>query len=330
MKTVRIVLLLLLCLSWSDIHAADTLGINLQHYRYPFDVKYLHVTVQQQKVQLAYMDVQPAAANGHSVILFHGKNFPGAYWEATANALTKEGYRVIIPDALGFGKSSKPVLQYSFGMLAMLNKQLLDSLGIEKMIVIGHSMGGMLAARFTLSYPGMVEKLVLEDPLGLEDWRAKGAPVVAVDELFEGEKKNTYESILKYHQQYYYPVWKPEYEQWVKVQAGFVGSKGFVQYAFVSALTMDMILTQPVLYEFGKIRCPVLVVIGNEDKTKVVRNAPAGVMQQLGNYRELGKKTAAAIPGAKLIAYDGVGHIPHLQIPEKFHADLIAFLKRER
>lgn len=327
MKTVCIVLLLLLGLQSQLVQAADTLGINLQHYPYPFEVKYIHTTVQQQQVQLAYMDVRPVTANGRSVILFHGKNFPGAYWAATARALTKEGYRVIIPDALGFGKSSKPVLQYSFGMLAMLNKQLLDSLGVAKVIVLGHSMGGMLATRFTLSYPGMVDKLVLEDPLGLEDWRAKGAPVVAVDELFEGEKKNTYESILKYHQQYYYPVWKPEYEQWVKVHAGYTGSRGFVQYAFVSALTMDMILTQPVLYEFGQIKCPVLLVVGNEDKTKVARNAPAQVMQQLGNYRELGKKTAAAIPGAKLIAYDGVGHIPHLQIPERFHADLVAFLK---
>ena len=54
---------------------------------------------------------------------------------------------------------------------------LLKSLGIGKAIVMGHSTGGMLAMRYGLMFPADTERLVLVDPLGLEDWRAKGVPL---------------------------------------------------------------------------------------------------------------------------------------------------------
>ncbi len=308
----------------------DTFGLQLQRYSYPFPVRYLRLTVQQQKVQLAYMDVKPAKPNGGTVLLLHGKNFPAAYWEGTIRALTAAGFRVVAPDALGFGKSSKPVIQYSFAQLAYLDKLLLDSLKIDEVSVIGHSMGGMLATRFVLSYPERTKSLVLEDPLGLEDWRAKGAPVLPADSFYAQEKKSTLISILTYHRTNYYPNWKVEYLKWPQIQASYLKIRQADQYAWVSALTTEMILTQPVLYEFSLIRTPTLVVVGKEDKTKVVRSAPADVWRALGNYPVLAKRTADAIPGAKLITYDNVGHVPHLEIPDKFHADLVAFLEAQQ
>ncbi len=54
------------------------------------------------------MDVKPQSHNGKSIMLLHGKNFNGAYWKTTIDALAKEGYRLIVPDQVRFGKSSKP------------------------------------------------------------------------------------------------------------------------------------------------------------------------------------------------------------------------------
>ena len=89
-------------------------------------------------------------------------------------SFSKEGFRVIVPDQVGFGKSTKPkTFQYTFQQLALNTKTLLDSLGINKITVLGHSMGGMIAVRFALMYPETTEKLVLENPLGLEDWKLK-------------------------------------------------------------------------------------------------------------------------------------------------------------
>lgn len=88
-----------------------------------------------------------------------------------------------------------------------------------------------------------------------------------------------------------------------------------------------MIYNQPAVHEFDNIKVPTLVVVGTEDKTKLARNAPKKVTEKLGHYEEPGKQTAKAIPDAKLIIYEGVCHAPHLQIPERIHKDLPAFLK---
>ena len=150
------------------------LDIELSNYSYPYPVKFIKLDVQQQKLSMAYMDVKPDNYNGRNILLFHGKNFNGAYWQTTIEALTREGYRVIVPDQVGFGKSSKPAhFHYTFQQLALNTKFLLDTLNVTKTTVLGHSMGGMLATRFALMFPGITKKLVLENPIGLEDWKLK-------------------------------------------------------------------------------------------------------------------------------------------------------------
>src|SRR5476649_1090011 len=107
---------------------------------YPFPVHYISLQIEGQRVQMAYMHVTPEHPNGQTVILFHGKNFNGSYWKEVAYFLRDKGYQVIIPDQLGWGKSDKPNIHYSFSLLAANNKALLDSLHISHVIVIGHSM----------------------------------------------------------------------------------------------------------------------------------------------------------------------------------------------
>src|ERR1700685_3539149 len=115
------------------------------------------------------------------------------------------GYRVIAPDQIGFGKSTKPAhYQYSFQQLAGNTHALLDSLGIGKAIVMGHSTGGMLAIRYGLMHPAGTQQLVLVDPVGLEDWKAKGVPWPSVDAWRQQELRPTAESIRKYEQATYY------------------------------------------------------------------------------------------------------------------------------
>src|SRR3954470_21873592 len=127
---------------------------NLENVEYPFPVHYLDLNLQNQDLKMAYMDVPAKKPNGDIVLLMHGKNFCSAYWKKTATDLSKAGYRVIMADQIGFGKSSKPQqLYYSFQLLAQNTRELLDSLEVKSVIVLGHSMGGMLATRFTLMYP---------------------------------------------------------------------------------------------------------------------------------------------------------------------------------
>jgi pimeloyl-ACP methyl ester carboxylesterase len=149
-------------------------GGRLQGFDYPWPVQEFSFRSQGQALEMAYMDVAPSsAANGRSAVLLHGKNFCAATWEGTIRVLSQAGYRVLALDQVGFCKSSKPRgYQFSLPQLAANTHALLEHAGVKRPVVIGHSMGGMLAARYALQYPDEVAQLVMVDPLGLEDWQA--------------------------------------------------------------------------------------------------------------------------------------------------------------
>ncbi|MGI4749422.1 MAG: alpha/beta fold hydrolase [Janthinobacterium lividum] len=302
----------------------DTLSITLENVPYPYPVKLLPLNIDGQDVKMAYMDVPPSTkANGRSVLLLHGKNFGGYYFTSIINALTAKGFRVIVPDQIGFGRSSKPFIQYSFHQLASNNKKLLDTLGISKITVFGHSMGGMLATRFTLMYPQLVEKLILEDPIGLEDYRTF-VPYVSAEKEYRKELQTTPESVKKYYESSYFPEWKPQYDYLVNIGAGVAQSADFPRYAKISALTYEMIYEQPVCYEFRLIKVPTVLFVGRSDRTIVGKGFLSDAEKaKHGQYQILGKETAKKIPNCKLIEFDDVGHIPHIQIPTKFLAALL-------
>lgn len=318
-----ILLFTILIISIAANAQSDTLSVTLENVKYPYPVSFLPIKVEGQDVRMAYMDIKPANANGKAVILFHGKNFGGYYWTNVIRALSEKGYRVIVPDQIGFGKSSKAFIHYSFHLLARFNKNLLDTLGIKKVTILGHSMGGMLATRFTLMYPERVEKLLLEDPIGLEDYRTF-VPYQSAEDDYKAELKTSYESVKKYYQTSYFTSWKPEYDYLVKIGAGVNKSADFPRYAKVAALTFEMIYEQPVCYEFSLIKVPTVLFIGKEDKT-IVGKALLSDEEKAkhGQYKILGPETAKKIPGCKLIEFDNCGHIPHIEVPEKFLKALI-------
>lgn len=306
-----------------------SLNATLDGYEYPYPVKYLPLKLERQVVRMAYMDVPASGrANGHTVILLHGKNFFGAYWRGTIQALTKAGFRVVVPDQIGFGKSDKPAIYYSFHQLARNTKHLLDTLGIRKTVVVGHSMGGMVATRFALLYPETVEKLVLENPIGLEDYRL-GVPFQSVDQAEATELKSTEESIRKYHGSYYPNGYPAAHDEWVRPLAAQTHHADFPKVALANALTFEMIYQQPVSYEFSRITAPTLLIIGQADRTVVGKGLikDPKVLATMGQYPELGRRTAAQIKGAKLVPIEKVGHIPHLEAPTQFYEALLSFLR---
>lgn len=308
----------------------EWLDIELSNYQYPFPVKTLPLKIQQQDLQMAYMDVKPDNYNGKNILLFHGKNFNGAYWKTTIEALTNKGFRVIVPDQIGFGKSSKPYnFHYTFQQLALNTKALLDTLNVEKTSVLGHSMGGMLATRFALMYPNVTEKFILENPIGLEDWKLK-VPYKPVEWWYKNELKKSYKGIKKYQLfNYYDNKWKPEYDLWVNLLAGWTLNSDYKTIAWNNALTYDMIFTQPVVYEFKNITAPTLLIIGTRDRTALGKPlVTEEVRKTMGLYSQLGKKTQKLIPNSKLIEIENVGHLPHIERFESFIKPLIKFLKK--
>jgi pimeloyl-ACP methyl ester carboxylesterase len=326
--TALVAALLLGSAATATAQAADPVyGPELEGFTYPYPVQQYEFTSQGTALHMAYMDVKPTgAANGRTAVLLHGKNFCGATWDATIKSLAGAGYRVIAPDQVGFCKSSKPAhYQYTFQQLADNTHALLESIGIKRATFVAHSTGGMLAVRYALMFPQQTEQLALVNPIGLEDWKTLGVPSLGVDKWYARELAQTADKIRAYEKStYYVNTWKPEYEQWVQMLAGLNRGSGQKIVAWNSALLYDMIYTQPVVYEFPQLKVPTLLMIGLKDTTAIGKDAaPEAIRPKLGRYSELGKKTAQAIPGAKLVEFPDLGHAPQMQDPEAFHGALL-------
>jgi pimeloyl-ACP methyl ester carboxylesterase len=305
-------------------------GPELEGFEYGHPVERFEFQSQRQTLHMSYLDLRPQQPGSRTIVLLHGKNFCAGTWEATIRALTEAGYRVVAPDQIGFCKSSKPErYQYSFQQLAANTRALLDHLGIQRITVLGHSTGGMLAARYALLYPQQVDQLVLVNPIGLEDWKALGVPWRSVDEWYARELKTTADGIRQYEQATYYAgQWRPEYDRWVEMLAGMYRGPGKEIVAWSSALLYDMIFNQPVLHEFGRIQAPALLMIGQKDNTAIGKDAaPAELKKKLGDYPRLGREAARRFPHATLVEFPGLGHAPQIQDPAQFHKALLKGLR---
>ncbi|MCD9005117.1 alpha/beta hydrolase [Luteimonas sp. XNQY3] len=307
--------------------SASPYGGELQGFDYPHPRRAHALDSQGQSLSMAYMDVRPeGAGNGRTAVLLHGKNFCGPTWDDTIAVLVEAGWRVIAPDQIGFCGSTKPRgYQFSFAQLAANTHGLLETLGVERAVLIGHSMGGMLATRYALQYPDAVEQLVLVNPIGLEDWQAEGVPYASIDAMAESERKTTFDSIKAYQLKFYYDgQWAPRYDRWVDMLAGMYAGPDREIVAWNQAQTSEMVFTQPVVHEFPKLRVPTLLMIGGKDRTAPGANrAPEAVAARLGDYPVLGRKAADAIPDAHLVEFPALGHSPQVEAPDEFHAALL-------
>lgn len=303
------------------------MGIGLEGVAYPYPVQYFDLTIEGQALRMAYMDVAPTAdANGKTVVLLHGKSFMGDYWAGPIRMLAAKGYRVVVPDQLGFGKSAKPDIRYSFDLLAANTKTLLDHLGIKQAAIVGHSFGGMLATYFARDYPDVTKVLVLENPIGLEDYRS-AIPPQPLAQLVKTEMEQTpqtYRTFLKA----FFVGWPAEAEHYATVFAGVLQSPEYPRYAKASALTYQMMFEQPIRHEYHLLKMPTLLIIGQSDRSVFFRRyASPEAIKPLGHWPELGRAAVKDLPDGKLVEIENAGHVSHIEQPEKFDAALAEFLE---
>jgi pimeloyl-ACP methyl ester carboxylesterase len=319
-----------------DVMATQTddplpaLGTCLEEYAYPHPVAFLPVQNDLQQLTMAYMDVAPTAEpNGMTVVMMHGKAFGGYYFKNVIEAVTAAGYRAVVPDQIGWGKSPKPDVHYSFQLLAANTAALLDHLGVGEVAVLGHSTGGMTAVRFTLMNPDRVTHLVLEDPLGLADYRI-GIPAQSEETLYKHELHWTDPVTIRGYVKGYFvnpdpQVWEPLADVLVRVTLG----PDYPRWARAAALTFQMIYQQPVRYEYHRIVPPTLLVVGAEDHVVPLgQYAEPDEAARLGDFLELSASAVRDIPHAQRVVIPDCGHIPHLEFPDRFLAELLPFLAR--
>jgi pimeloyl-ACP methyl ester carboxylesterase len=304
-------------------------GPRLERFTYPWPVQTMAMDVVGEPAEIAFMDIAPVRPNGRAVVLLHGKNFCGPVWTSSARALADAGYRVLIPDHLGFCKSSKPrSAQYSFALLASTTRRLMEARGLPRATVVGHSMGGMLAMRFAIAHPRAVERLVLVNPLGLRDRSEEGVPYADVDTLWAQEKKTSFDTLKTYQQQHYYHgTWKPSYDRWVWLQAGMYRGVGRDQVALAQAKASEMIYTQPVAHQLERITPPTTLIVGTLDTVVFGRQrAPASLQAFLKAAPQIAPEAVRRMPNATLVRMEGLGHVPQVEDPARFERTLLGIL----
>jgi pimeloyl-ACP methyl ester carboxylesterase len=185
----------------------------------------------------------------------------------------------------------------------------------------------MLATRFALMYPETVTQLVLENPIGQEDYREL-VPYQPLSESYKSELNASEQGIRAYNKSYFVN-WKPEYDEYFATVALRMRLSGeYPRQALAAALTYQMIYEQPVCHEFGDLRANTLLVIGQSDRTVVGKaRVPKDLLSKAGQYPELGKRTARLIPQSRLVEIPDVGDISHLEAKGRFHQELLSFLK---
>lgn len=307
-------IILIALLAVGCTHSHLKYDAELSEVNYPFAVQSYHFSSQNQELKMSYMYLKKSE-HKKNIVLLHGKNFSGAYWESTAQWLFNNGYNVVIPDQIGFGKSTKPEnYQFSFAALANNTFNLLEQLGLDKFTVVGHSMGGMLASRMALMKPKLVIKLILINPIGLEDY-LNFVKYKDVSFFYESELNKTSQKVKNYQQKYYYDgKWKEEYEPWVQMHTGWINGPDWPLVAWNNALTFDMIFTQPVINEFSNLKTPTRLILGTRDRTGPGRGwKKPNTSYKLGQYHQLGDKVLKLISKAKLYEIKNIGHMPHIE-----------------
>jgi pimeloyl-ACP methyl ester carboxylesterase len=311
----------------ADPAPREPYGIDLEGFAYPHPVNLLPLVNDGEQLRMAYMDVAPAQANGRVVVLLHGRNFPSSYWAPVIKTLADAGYRVVVPDQIGFGKSSKPSAELHFDTLARNTVALLDRLQITKADIVAHSLGGMLAVRIARAYPDRVNHLVLTAPIGLEDYRVY-VPPIPTEKILESEDRLTADGYRKQLETNYSLKLPPEQvTPFIDQRFNIKGSAEYPRWlrAFVSS--GQMIYREPVVHEIPLITQPTLFIMGADDHNAPGRaNAPEALRPKMGQNAELAKSLASLMPDARAEVIPDTGHLVFLEAPVKYNELLLDFL----
>jgi len=319
--------LLLLSFALASAGEREPYGIGLEGFAYPYPVSLLPLVNDGEQMRMAYMDIAAAQPNGRAVVLLHGRNFPSSYWAPVIRTLSNAGYRVVVPDQIGFGKSSKPSGDLHFDTLARNTIALLDHLGIQKVDIVAHSLGGMLGIRIARAYPDRVAHLVLTAPIGLEDYRLY-VPPTPTEKIIENEDKLTAEGYRKQLETNYSLKLPPDQvTPFIDARFNIKGSAEYPRWLRAFAASAQLIYRDPVVHEIPLVSQSTLFVMGADDHNAPGKaNAPEGLRARMGQNAELAKALAATMPDGRAEVIPDTGHLVFLEAPARYDELLLGFL----
>ncbi len=240
--------------------------------------------------------------SGPVVVLLHGLGSRKDDWLPVLEPMAQK-YRLLVPDQIGFGKSDKPLLDYSVQTYVDFLNEFLRQLKVEKASLVGESLGGWIAALYVAEIGGgahliPIEKLVLVDAGGMK----QDQPLPDLNPSSLAAMRGLMEAV------FYDTSWLTE-DALRKIFTDKLGVHD--GYTVRSILSNPSRETQRMDGRLASIKVPTLVTWGKQDKLLPIA---------------AGERYASGIAGAKLVSFDKCGHVPPIEKTEEFLAAVTGFL----
>ncbi|MGY6522895.1 MAG: alpha/beta fold hydrolase [Mongoliitalea sp.] len=237
---------------WS--FSANGQGI-FEGVEYPYPVKKVNLSNGQ---KIAFMD----EGEGEVLIFIHGLGSYGPAWKKNVEELSKY-YRCIAVDLLGYGKSSKPEETYLLKDQARVIQELVQNLGLSKVHLVGHSMGGQIAMHVGLAYPELVKSLILVAPAGIETFtdQQKAFFEMITPEAIAATSDQEIEANLKRN----FYSYTDEAQFMIEDRIVIKNDPEFPRYASMVVNGIRGMVRQPLADLLESLQSPVLVLFGNND-----------------------------------------------------------------
>jgi len=272
---------------------------------------------------VAYVDLPGASPDAKTVVFVHGLGSYLKFWRAQLDVFHARGYRVLAVDLPGYGKSDKPAtFPYTMEAMADVVHALTRQLGVDRPILVGHSMGGQTSLSYAIRYPEALEALVLVSPAGFETftWKEKAwfARAMSVDFIKYAPEASIWGSVRQGN----FMHWRPELDWLIEERVRLAKSPEFDSYAYANVRTVQGLAHNDFVREnLERVSAPTLIVYGTDD-----RLIPNPFLHG-GEARDIMEHGASRIPGAALVAMKGCGHTVQLDCPAPFNEAVLGFLK---
>lgn len=315
MRTIKILstLISILILAACASPYASVQGLkSMDDLQYPFAVKKQKLSG---NIEVAYVD---EGAGDQTIILVHGLGSYLPAWKNNIPALSKN-YRVIALDLPGYGRSSKGAYSASLEFFSQTVLELADSLGIDKFVMGGHSMGGQITLLTALQYPQRVEKLLLVAPAGFEtfhDGEKQWFRSVATPTLTKLAKPKNIQDNIAIN---FYKM--PESADFmIRDRIAMRTASDFNAYAFIVAESIKAMVDRPVFDYLDQIKQPTLIFFGEGDQLIPNRFLTGG------ETKVIAEQGLAKMANSTLYMVPKAGHFMQFEQPDFFNEKVQAFL----
>lgn len=239
------------------------------------------------------------AGEGKPLLILHGWGGSSNSWLEVQKILASKGYKVITPDLPGFGKTPSPRKAWEIGDYTDFFSQFIEKLGLEKIILLGHSFGGRISIRFTSLHPERLEFLILCGSAGVK------LPATLTQKIIY--------IIARIGNFIFTPKLLRRFKDWVRNnfymlirQRDYRKVKGTMRETFKKVIPQDLSSDLP------KIKTKTLIIWGARDKTVPIK--AAYIIKE-------------KIPNSNLEIMPRIAHTPHLEAPEKLSEVILNFIK---